>query len=456
MNATRTLAASLALALSVLLIGPAQARNIDLATVPPRDSVQLTIYNSEDLTLVRETRSLTLKKGLNRIQYSWANTLIDPTSVEIRPLEKEGEIEVLDTTYPGDKPQHCIWNIKSEFEGQARFLVTYFTSGLSWSADYVLVTDKAESEMSFDGYVQIFNNSGEEYENAQVRLVVGVVNLVEKIQDLARRGNVPPVAERMLRLGAMKDALARAEPEASRPAPATKPHGQAPEIVKEGLSEYFIYTIEGEQTIPHQWSKRLASFAARQVKFEILYRLRPAQYGPRPVRFFMLKNDEEHKLGTTPLPDGLVRTFRDNGRDGMSFLGQQSTKYVPIKEDIELNVGLDDQVVEENKCMAAARSNFTFDFNHDPPRVVGWDEKRAYKDEVRNYRPRPIRMEIWYVIDGDVELTGGGAKLHDYRTAEFAVDVKANTKFNWQYEYVRHCGTNAKQSRIVIQETLDR
>ena len=46
----------------------AQARNIDLATVPARESVQLTIYNGEDLTLVRETRSLSLRAGTNHIQ----------------------------------------------------------------------------------------------------------------------------------------------------------------------------------------------------------------------------------------------------------------------------------------------------------------------------------------------------------------------------------------------------
>ena len=35
--------------------------------------------------------------------------------------------------------------------------------------------------------------------------------------------------------------------------------GQADEkqIVKEGLSEYFIFTIEGTETIPNGWSKRL-------------------------------------------------------------------------------------------------------------------------------------------------------------------------------------------------------
>ena len=31
------------------------------------------------------------------------------------------------------------------------------------------------------------------------------------------------------------------------------------EIIKEGLSEYFIYTIEGTETVPNGWSKRMRS-----------------------------------------------------------------------------------------------------------------------------------------------------------------------------------------------------
>ena len=343
------------LALAMIPWIAADARTIDLSTVPPRASVQLTIYNSEDLTLVRERRSLTLKKGLNRIQFSWANTLIDPTSVEIRPLEKEDDIEILDTTYLGDKPQHCIWNIQSGVEGQVSFEVTYFTSGISWQADYVVVANPDETRMSFDGFVRIINNSGEDYEDAQVRLVVGVVNLVEKIAELAARGvPVPPPGQavpKALRRRVMREAVAKADgkmmEDAKRP----------PEIVKEGLSEYFIYTVEGTQMVPHGWSKRLASFKAREVKFDILYRLRPHQYGPRPVRFFLLKNDDEHKMGTTPLPDGIVRTFRENGRGGLSYLGETPVNYVPIKADIELKVGLDDEVVQRLMCMEVARSN---------------------------------------------------------------------------------------------------
>src|SRR3989339_942723 len=49
---------------------------IDLVTLPTRDTVQITIYNSADMTLVRESRALTLNEGKNSLQFSWANTLI--------------------------------------------------------------------------------------------------------------------------------------------------------------------------------------------------------------------------------------------------------------------------------------------------------------------------------------------------------------------------------------------
>ena len=64
-------------ALTIALCTPCRARNVDLSTVPGRSTVQLTIYNSEDLTLVRETRTVSFKKGANPLQFSWANTLID-------------------------------------------------------------------------------------------------------------------------------------------------------------------------------------------------------------------------------------------------------------------------------------------------------------------------------------------------------------------------------------------
>src|ERR1700743_2679999 len=100
------------------------AKNVDLSTVPKRDTVELTIYNSEDITLVRETRVVTFKKGINPLQFSWANTLIDPSSVELSFLTSADKLELEDTTYPHDKPQMLYWNVHSEFDGEATIQIT--------------------------------------------------------------------------------------------------------------------------------------------------------------------------------------------------------------------------------------------------------------------------------------------------------------------------------------------
>ncbi|MFO8012732.1 MAG: hypothetical protein R6X20_05430 [Phycisphaerae bacterium] len=430
----------------------AHARDIDLVTLPPRDQVQLTIYNSEDLTLVKEIRSITFKKGVNRLQFSWANTLIDPTSVHFRPLEHAGEIEVLDTTFPGERPQVLYWNIQSAFEGQARVEVSYFTSGISWRADYVMITDPGETQAAFDGYVTVDNRSGEDYPDAQVRLVVGVVNLVEKIQELAQRGLVRMEKAKEVdraRKKVARMAFAAAEGKAGA-APGARPAEAPPKVVKEGLSEYFIFTVEGTQTIKNGWSRRMVSFKAAEVPFEILYRYRPHQYGPKPVRFFILANDEEHKMGDSPLPDGIIRVFRQNQGGGLNYYTTQSTKYIPIAEKVELNVGHDDQIVYERKVFDVARDEFIYD--HKPPRVVGWDETRRWREEVRNYRAKPIVLEIRHVLQGDVEFTvaepAAKVNLYDFRTPEYTVTVPARTKLNVDSRGTFHLGKNAKQNRV--------
>jgi len=91
--------------------GIARAR-VDLVTLPKRDTVQLTIYNSADLTLVRESRALTLKTGKNKLQFSWANTLIDPTSLEMLPKANADKIDIADLTYPPRVRNLGLWNIR--------------------------------------------------------------------------------------------------------------------------------------------------------------------------------------------------------------------------------------------------------------------------------------------------------------------------------------------------------
>src|SRR3989339_361392 len=117
----------------LLAVTFAQAK-IDLVTLPTRDTVQLTIYNSADMTLVRESRSLTLKEGLNNLQFSWANTLIDPTSLEMLPKANADKINIANLSFPPRVQNLGLWNIDSGIKGQVPVEITYLTSGLTWPA----------------------------------------------------------------------------------------------------------------------------------------------------------------------------------------------------------------------------------------------------------------------------------------------------------------------------------
>ena len=458
------------LLISVLLIPLAVvAKNLDLSTVPDREQVQLTIYNSEDLTLVRESRTVSFKKGINPLQFSWANTLIDPTSVELEFKDQAGKLEVMDTTFPHNKPQMLYWNVQADTDVEARIEISYFTSGISWDADYVAITNPAETSMGLEGFVRVTNRSGEPYANAQVRLVVGKINLVEKIAELARvsinqveeidkreyKKLRTRVARKVMAPAAM-DAIGVVAGEAAVPK----------QVEKEGLGEYFIYTIEGRESIPNGWAKRLRSFDAAKVPVDVVYRYRAEEYGNQLVRLYLLRNDDKSGLGTTPIPNGKVQIFRQNGRKGLSYLATQTVKYVPIGDRMELNLGSDPEVVFElikhkvfrdgiwvriNKGkMYKKVGEGLFKVDHNA-RVAGWNEHELFSQRIRNYSNKKIRVEVRRSYSGDVTFRSKlKAKSHNYRTVEFKAEVPAGGKRDLKHEVITRNGYNAKQQRVEL------
>ena len=118
---TRPLIAGLLILTAV--VAESQAA-VDLVTIPRREGTQLTIYNSEDITMVREHRLLTVKQGVNRIQFSWANTLIDPTSIDFRILDHQDKVDLIDTTFPAGRNDALQWNIQSRMAGKSRPMIS--------------------------------------------------------------------------------------------------------------------------------------------------------------------------------------------------------------------------------------------------------------------------------------------------------------------------------------------
>jgi hypothetical protein len=433
------------LAFTILFFAATAHARINVVTLPDRDTVQLTIYNSADLTLVKETRHLTFKKGINKLEFSWANTLIDPTSVEFRPLTHVSEVELMDVSFPPRVANTLEWRINSEFAGEVVVEIRYFTSGISWSADYVCEANKNETAMDFSGAVRVTNNSGEDYENAQVRLVVGVIRLVQEIADLARAGKpgtpttvalaasapAAPVAVsgRMVAFGAMMDADKSA---------AMKPR----EIQKEGLSEYFMYTVEGRDTIPTGWSKRMPSFKTDAVPLTSYYKFEVERFGDQVMRYYQFTNSVANMLGKEPLPNGDVKAFRFVSDDKLyAFVGRTAVKYIPINEFVELELGNDLEVMVKPALMDWQKTDVQFDNNGN---VKGWTTKETWELEVQNSKDIPVVLDIRRNFAGDWTLTTAAKYENvDKTKVKFLVPLAPRAKQKLTYELVTRHGTNA-------------
>jgi hypothetical protein len=436
-----------------LIFIPAAQAKVDLVTLPARDTVQLTIYNSADLTLVRESRALTLQQGINKLQFSWANTLIDPTSLEMKPLAQADQIDIFDLTFPPRVKNLGLWNIQSGVSGKAPVEITFMTSGISWRAFYMGTLTPDEKTMRLQGYVRVTNNSGEDYENAQTRLIVGKVHILDQIAALAKqqypygRPGVSPRGgqyhlrdlreqQRELSLFDM-NGLQAIEGTASGLV-------RKKQIVKEGLSEYFLYTIEGTETIPNGWSKRLPSFDTEEIPVVNLYKFEQERYGNSVVRFLSFINDEEHKLGETPIPGGLLKVYRTEDKQGhLSYAGQSNFKYIPVNEEVELNLGAVQNIVVEPKLMDYRTANYLFDRWGN---IAGWDEIRTFKITVKNTRDLPIKAEIKRNFNTDYwEMTRQGQfdqyQKYDRDTAKFTLQLAPRSKKVFTYELTTYHGT---------------
>ena len=76
------------------------------------------------------------------------------------------------------------------------------------------------------------------------------------------------------------------------------------EILKEELSEYYLYTVDTRDTIPDGWSKRLPSLDTPKVPLASYYKFEKEVWGDQVMRFYRFTNSVPSKLGKEPLPDG--------------------------------------------------------------------------------------------------------------------------------------------------------
>ncbi len=168
---------------------------------------------------------------------------------------------------------------------------------------------------------------------------------------------------------------------------------------------------------------------------------------------------------TITTPNGAFTAPDPWGADGLSVVAFVTTKYVPIGQEFEFNLGRDPQVILERIVRKNWRDDFWF-LSKDGKRLIsptkgeriepdnamsGWTDHEGRVERVRNYRPEPVAIEWRFPIDGDVTVRQSlGASLHDFRSPLWSATVAPGETKELAWELARKQGSSAKQNKVEL------
>ena len=120
----------------------------------------------------------------------FSGTLLSATANQIVIRNKDGGLIMLPKIDEyqisvGSLPEGLItkptlvWQLVSNKAGKQDVEISYQTSGMNWSAEYVAVLDEKDTKIDLNSWVSLTNNSGTSYPDANLKLVAGDINRVK-------------------------------------------------------------------------------------------------------------------------------------------------------------------------------------------------------------------------------------------------------------------------------------
>ena len=380
-----------------------QAQQVSLTASPPRAATHLTLYANQDLALVREARHLYLPAGTTEVAFSWQRTAVDSTSVQ---LALPDGARIVSATRPPDRPNTVVWKLAADAAGEREVELRYFASGLRWRPFYQLTLDPASGEIALDGFVDLTNATGQEFQQAAAELVVG---------DLALVANLARDALKAL----------QADPNQEPPGPAA---------AGAGLSELVAYELPGRYDLRRDELVRVRLREPAEAVAGVEYRLDQAKYGAGVHRFLVLQNTAEARLGTAPLlgADARVRTVAGEP------LGTVAVPYTPAGEKAELDLGVVPGVIAERRLMRTRRTDLEYDrFGA----VSGYDDHEDIEIEFRNRLAVPVTLTYTDNVPGVWNIASDEAYTEDVNQVIFRADLQPNEVRTLTYRLLKRNGS---------------
>jgi hypothetical protein len=453
------------------LYRPASARqNVPVAadetittTLGDQSDLALTVYNT-DLSLVRDTRQLTLPAGESRLKFMDIAASINPATVHFRSLTEPAKLSVVEQNYEYDllDPSKLLQKYvgrevtlvrpkmaggTTEYE-EVKATLLSFNGAPVWKIGNEIVTGLSYESIRFpqlpDNLYErptllwTLENSGARRHKVEASYLTGnlswsadyVLNVGkdEASGDLDgwvtlvnHSGTAFKNAQLQLVAGDIHRVMAqngmdemRAMKSMAMPANAPAPFQQ------ESFSEYHLYSLNRRTSIFNQESKQISLLNASRFPLQKVfvvngqsYYYRVASQPGAPVKdpvqvFYKFKNEEKSGLGM-PLPSGTVRVYQADSRGGALFVGEDHIDHTPKDETLSLHIGNAFDIVAERKQT---------DYKKLSDRLYEFE----YEITLRNHKDAPITVEVNEPIGGDWEMVSTTYKAT--KTAAFAAQFQ--------------------------------
>ena len=358
------------------------------STLSDQQSVAVTIYNG-DLALVKDTRKVTLKTGLNALALRDVSAQIRPETALLRSLNAPGSLVLLEQNFDFDllTPQKMLekyvgktvgivkTNPTTGVEATEQATVLAANNGVVLKVGNRIETglpgrivydDVPANLRDRPTLVTQINNKGVGEQTVELSYLTGglgwkadyVAELNDKENQLDLSGwvtltNTSGTSYKNAKLQLVAGDVNRVQPQLQQSMmrknmDMVTAEAAAP-MAEEGLLEYHLYTLDRPTNIMEAQTKQVALLSASGIPARKELVLKGAehyyqgQYGEIGTKmkvgvFIEFENKEASKLGM-PLPKGILRVYKKDSKGNAQFVGEDNIDHTPKNETVRLKLG---------------------------------------------------------------------------------------------------------------------
>jgi hypothetical protein len=137
-----------------------------------------------------------------------------------------------------------------------------------------------------------------------------------------------------------------------------------------------------------------------------------------------------------------VKDFSVAGADQLyRFVGSSGLKYVPVGEQVDLDLGRDPELQVKPKLMDWEKVNLQFDNRRN---VSGWTSKETWEIELQNSKSIDALVDVRRNLAGDWAITTNQPyETVDANKIKFLVSLKPGERKTFTYTLTTRHGTSA-------------